>query len=199
NADLITDGIAEVRAGSIVAADGTERAVDVIIYATGFNVIDRFDGSEVRGVGGESMVPRWNTDGVPGHMGITLAGSPNGFVLMGPNSGVTYNSLVFMIEQQIQYVLRAIDCVQQRGASSIRVRQDVQTRFNAEIQRRSADKAWMNGGCTNWFVDDRGINRTLWPGFTWQYWRAPRNFDETEFEFAGADHPRTVRRSTDSG
>ena len=46
NAEVITDGIAEVRPGSIVTVDGTERAVDVIIYATGFHVFDRFDSLE---------------------------------------------------------------------------------------------------------------------------------------------------------
>jgi hypothetical protein len=124
---------------------------------------------------------------------------PNAFVLTGSNTGVAYTSLVFMIEQQIQFVLRAMDRVQQRAATSIRVREDAQDRFNADIQRRSAGKPWMTGGCTHWFVDDKGINRILWPGFTWQYWRAVRNFDETEFEFTGADHPRTVRRGTHCG
>jgi cation diffusion facilitator CzcD-associated flavoprotein CzcO len=195
NTEVITDGIAEVRPGSIVAADGTERAVDAIIYATGFHVIDRFDGIDVRGVDGTSMMPRWKSDGFQGHMGITVAGLPNAFVLTGSNTGVSYTSLVFMIEQQIQFVLRAMDRVQQRAATSIRVREDAQDRFNADIQRRSAGKPWTTGGCTNWFVDDKGINRILWPGFTWQYWRAVRNFDETEFEFTGADHPRTVRRT----
>jgi hypothetical protein len=40
-----------------------------------------------------------------------------------------------------------------------------------------------DGGCTNWFRDSKGVNRVLWPGFTWQYWRAVRNFDDTDFEF----------------
>jgi cation diffusion facilitator CzcD-associated flavoprotein CzcO len=92
NAEVITDGIAEVRPESIVTANGTERAVDVIVYATGFHVIDRFDGIEVRGVGGESMVPRWSTDGFQGHLGINMARLPNAFVLMGGNTGVIYTS-----------------------------------------------------------------------------------------------------------
>ena len=184
NAEVITGGITEVRPTSIVTADGTERAVDVIIYTTGFHVFDRFDSFDVRVDGGESLVQRRNTDGARAHMGITLAGLPNAFMLMGSNTGVIYTSLVFMIEQQIKFVLRAMDCVRQRAATAIRVRQDAQDRFNEDIQRRSANKAWMKGGCANWFVDDKGVNRVLWPGFTWQYWRAARNFDETEFEFA---------------
>ena len=187
NAEVITDGIAEVRPSSIVTVDGTERAVDVIIYATGFHVLnDRFDDLRIRGAGGEVMAHRWNAEGLQGHMGVSMAGMPNAFLLMGPNTGVAYSSIVFMIEQQIEYVLRALDRVQHRAAASIHVRRDAQDRFNEDIQRRSAKRVWTNGSCTNWFVDATGANRALWPGFTWQYWRAARDFDEAAFEFTPA-------------
>jgi cation diffusion facilitator CzcD-associated flavoprotein CzcO len=186
NAEVITDGIAEVRPGSIVTVDGTERAVDVIIYATGFRVFDRFDDLGIRGAGGEVMAHRWSTEGLQGHMGVSMAGMPNAFLLMGPNTGVIYNSLVFMIEQQITYVLRAMDHAQQRAATSIDVRRDAQDRFNEDIQRRSAKRVFVSGGCTNWYTDGKGANRALWPGFTWQFWRAARNFDEAAFEFTPA-------------
>lgn len=91
-----------------------------------------------------------------------------------------------MIEQQIKFALRAMDGMQQRAAASIQVRQDAQDRFNEDIQRRLAKRVWSTAGCTNWFVDAKGVNRVLWPGFTWEYWRAVRNFDETEFEFTPA-------------
>jgi cation diffusion facilitator CzcD-associated flavoprotein CzcO len=191
NAEVITDGIAEVRPGSILTADGTEREVDVIIYATGFHVFDAHD-LDIRGVGGESLAQRWNTDGIRTHLGITVAGVPNAFFLMAGNSAVIYTSLVFMIEQQVKFALRAMDRVQRRAAASIQVRQYAQDRFNEDIQRRSAQKVWVKGGCTNWYVDAKGVNR-LWPGFTWQYWRAARNFDETAFEFTRRLSPADSR------
>jgi cation diffusion facilitator CzcD-associated flavoprotein CzcO len=197
NAELITDGIAEVRPGSIVAVDGAERAVDVIIYATGFNLTGSIESLNIRLCGGESFVQRWNTDGPQAHLGTTVAGAPNAFFLMGPNSAVAHSSIVFMIEQQITFALRAMDGMQQRAADSIRVRQDAQDRFNEDIQRRLAKRVWSTAGCTNWFVDAKGVNRVLWPGFTWEYWRAVRNFDETEFEFTPALSTR--RQSTAAG
>ena len=88
NAEVVTDGIEEVRPNSIVTADGTEREVDVIICATGFRVLnDRFDDLAIRGAGGEVMVDRWNTEGLQGHLGVTMTGMPNAFLLMGPNTG----------------------------------------------------------------------------------------------------------------
>jgi cation diffusion facilitator CzcD-associated flavoprotein CzcO len=203
NAEVIMDGIAEVRPGSIVTVDGTERAVDVIICATGFHVFDRFDSIDIRASGGESIVQRWKTEGAQAHMGITVAGLPNAFFLMGANTGIAHNSIVFMIEQQIKFTLRAMDGVHQRTAASIQVRQEAQDRFNEDIQRRLAKRVWSTAGCTNWFLDDKGVNRVLWPGFTWQYWRATRNFDETEYEFSRANHPGTIgcaaNISTDRG
>ena len=197
NVEVVTDKIAEVRPNGIVTADGTERAADVIIYATGFHVLnDRFDFLKIHGVAGESMTQRWNTEGLQGYMGVTMAGMPNAFLLMGPNTGVAYNSIVFMIERQIEYVLRALDRVHQRSATSIHVRRDAQDRFNEDMQRRSAKRVWTNGSCTNWFVDDTGANRALWPGFTWQYWWASRKFDDSDFEFTGSDHLQTVASPT---
>jgi len=184
NAEMITEGIAEVRPGGIVTVDGTERAVDVIICATGFHLpFNEFHDLNIRGAAGEVMAHRWKTEGMQGHMGVAMAGMPNAFLLMGPNTGVAYSSIVFMIERQIEYVLRALDRVQQRAAASLHVRQDAQDKFNEDVQRRSAKRVWANGSCTNWFVDASGANRALWPGLTWQYWRATRNFAETEFEF----------------
>ena len=75
-----------------------------------------------------------------------MAGMPNVFFLMGPNSGMAYTSIVFMIEQQIKYVLRAMDGMQQRAAASIQVRQDAQDRFNGDIQRRSRQAGVVNRG-----------------------------------------------------
>ena len=193
NADVITDDIAEVRPNSIVTADGTEREVDVIIYATGFHVLnDRFDELEIRGADGEMMADRWNAEGLQAHMGVSMAGMPNAFLLMGPNTGVAYSSIVFMIERQIEYVLRALDRVHERGATSIHVRRDAQDSFNEEISRRSATRTWMTGGCTNWFTDATGANRALWPGSSWGYRQASRKFDDSAFEFAGADSLRTA-------
>jgi cation diffusion facilitator CzcD-associated flavoprotein CzcO len=192
NAEVITERITEVRPGSIVTADGTERTVDVIIYATGFNLGDALRILDFRGAGGESMAERWNIAGPQAHVGVTAAWAPNAFFLMGANTGITHNSIVFMIEQQIKFALAAMDSTQRCAATSVRVRQDVQDGYNEKIQRRLAKRVWSTAGCTNWFVDEKGVNRVLWPGFTWQYRRAT-NFDESEYEFTRADHPQTIR------
>ena len=87
-----------------------------------------------------------------------------------------------MIEQQIKYILKAIDAVESRGAQSVDVRPAVQERFNTDIQDKLANGVWTNGGCTSWYLDSHGVNRTVWPGFTWQYWRATKDFEPSDYE-----------------
>ncbi|MGA9871302.1 MAG: NAD(P)/FAD-dependent oxidoreductase [Rhodococcus sp. (in: high G+C Gram-positive bacteria)] len=183
NTDVIIDGIDEIRSDSIVSADGTERDVDVIVYATGFHVTDGFDAVNVAGIGGKKLVPHWKENGIETHLGITAAGYPNAFFLLGPNTGLGHNSVVFMIEQQIHYVLQAIDVVERGAADASTVRQKAQRDFTSDIQRKLAKGVWSTGGCTNWYLDSHGVNRTVWPGFTWQYWLKTRRFTPSDHEF----------------
>ena len=84
--------------------DGTERDVDVIIYGTGFHVTDAFDSLEIIGRGGRTLRDVWAQDGMATHLGLTVTDFPNMFFLLGPNTGLGHNSVVFMIECQTRYV-----------------------------------------------------------------------------------------------
>jgi hypothetical protein len=116
------------------------------------------------------------------HLGITVAGFPNAFFLLGPNTGLGHNSVVFMIEQQINYVLAALSLTDAKGVQAMTVRQSAQDEFNAAIQAKLRDGIWSTGGCVSWYLDSKGINRTVWPGFTWQYWLKTRKLDPHDFE-----------------
>ena len=60
---MITDGIARVTRDGIVTADGTERAVDAIVLATGFHVTDWYNYLDIKGAHGEDLVDRWHREG----------------------------------------------------------------------------------------------------------------------------------------
>ena len=44
---------------------------------------------------------------------------------------------------------------------------------------------WSTGGCRSRYLDEHGVNRTLWSGMTWQYWLATRRFHALEYRFLG--------------
>ena len=106
NVDLITDGIAEVRAESIVTRDGREIPVDTIIYGTGFAATDFLSPMKVFGRHGIELSASWK-NGAATHLGIASADFPNLFLVMGPNTALGHNSIVFMIESQVRYIVSA--------------------------------------------------------------------------------------------
>ncbi|WP_329055821.1 NAD(P)/FAD-dependent oxidoreductase [Amycolatopsis sp. NBC_01488] len=178
NVDVVTDGVKEVRAHSVVDAAGVEHEADVIIYGTGFHVTDAFDDLEIVGRDGRNLGKEWATEGMRTHLGITVAGFPNLFFLLGPNTGLGHNSVVFMIEAQISYVAEALRLA--RG-KAIEPKPEVQERFNTRIQRKLAKGIWTRGGCKSWYLDAKGVNRTIWPGFTWRYWLDTRKVRREDF------------------
>jgi cation diffusion facilitator CzcD-associated flavoprotein CzcO len=184
NVDVVTEGVREVRERSIVDSAGVEHEVDAIIYGTGFHVTDAFDDLDIVGRDGRNLGKEWASEGMRTHLGITVSGFPNLFFLLGPNTGLGHNSVVFMIEAQISYVAEAVRMVESAGAKSLDAREDVQERFNVEIQRKLAKGIWTRGGCKSWYLDAKGVNRTIWPGFTWRYWLDTRKVKTGDFELS---------------
>ena len=146
--ELITDHIARITPNGIVTADGKEREADVIVYGTGFHVTDSYTYVQVKGHNGEDLVDRWNREGIAAHRGITVADMPNLFFLLGPNTGLGHNSVVFMIESQIRYVASAIKTCDKLGAQALAPTRAAQDRFNDELQRRLGPSVWNSGGCS---------------------------------------------------
>ena len=178
--ELVTDAIREIRPSSIVTADGTERTVDTIVFGTGFAITDMPATRLVRGRGGALLADAWK--GSPkAYKGTTVAGFPNLFLLVGPNTGTGSTSQVFMIEAQIAYVLDALQAMRERDLSRIEVRPEVQESFNTELQGRMEGTVWTAGGCSSWYLDANGRNSTLWPGSSWSFRRKTRRFDPADY------------------
>jgi hypothetical protein len=159
--------------------------VDVIVYATGFHVTDSYTYVQIKGRRGEDLVDRWNREGIGAHRGITVADMPNLFFLLGPNTGLGHNSVVFMIESEIHYVADAIAKCDRLGAQALAPTRAAQDRFNDDLQRRLADSVWNSGGCSSWYLDEHGKNTVLWGGYTWEYWLATRSVKPEEYQFFG--------------
>jgi cation diffusion facilitator CzcD-associated flavoprotein CzcO/acetyl esterase/lipase len=182
NVRLVTDGIAGVRAHGIVDRNGVEHAADAIVFGTGFRVADLLAPVRIVGRGGVELDHAWR-ETPQTYLGIMTAGFPNLFLLLGPNTGLGHNSVVFMAEQQIRYVAQCLRHMRKKRAATIEVRPEVQARFHAELQRRLQTTVWATG-CKSWYLDEQGRNFTLWPGFTFQYWGRTRRAKAGEYRFA---------------
>jgi cation diffusion facilitator CzcD-associated flavoprotein CzcO len=173
NVEVISSGVERVEGSAVVATDGTRREVDAIVFGTGFAVTEFLAPLEVKGRGGLDLNEAWR-DGAEAYYGMTVSGFPNAFILVGPNTGLGHNSIVFMIEAQVHYVIQCIERLRARELASIEVRPAAQRQFNQRIQERLQDVVWNTGGCVSWYLDENGKNVTLWPGYTTEYWLRTR-------------------------
>jgi len=179
NVELVTGGLTEVRAHSVVDADGAEREVDTIILGTGFHVSDPPVADQLRGRDGRLMREAW--EGTPrAYLGTSVPGFPNMFLLLGPNTGLGHSSMVLMIETQIEHVLQAIKTLEARRAGTIEVRREVYEKFNREVDARMKGTVWETG-CSSFYFDATGRNGVTWPDWTWRFSRLARNFDESAY------------------
>jgi cation diffusion facilitator CzcD-associated flavoprotein CzcO len=191
NVELVTDAITAVTPHGIVTADGREREVDTIILGTGFHVTDMPVAEWVRGREGRTLADVWQ--GSPqAFLGTTIAGFPNLFMLVGPNTGLGHNSIVFMIESQLNYMIECVAQLDRNGAHTFEVRAQVQQRFNEDLQRRLQGSVWTSGGCVSWYLDEHGRNSTIWPGFTWPFRERTRRFRSSDYELDRAPGRRGV-------
>lgn len=180
NVEVVTAGVAEVRAHSIVDTEGVERDVDAIIFGTGFRVTDQPLAGHVRGRGGVTLEEVWR--GSPrAHLGTTVNGFPNLFILLGPNTGLGHTSVVYMIEAQIEHLMSALDFMGRRGVAVIEPRAEAQAAFVGEVGRRMEGTVWVAGRCASWYLDRTGRNSTIWPDFTWRFRRRVARLDPAEY------------------
>ena len=179
--ELVTDAIAEVRPHLIVTGDGQEREVDTIIFATGFRVTEVPIAKRIINGGGRSLAEQWRA-GMSALHGSTVAGFPNLFLIIGPNTGLGHTSMVIMIEANVRYIVDAITRISARGLSSVQPRVSAQAAYNAAVQRQLAPSVWNAGGCRSWYLDARGHNTTLWPDFTFRFRRRTRRIDLAQYD-----------------
>jgi cation diffusion facilitator CzcD-associated flavoprotein CzcO len=183
NVELVTAAVSEVRPHSIVDADGVERPVDVIIFGTGFRPTDPPLAAHIRGRDGHTLQDLWR--GSPhAHLGTTLAGFPNLFFLLGPNTGLGHNSVVYMTEAQIDHLLHALHYMARHHLDALEPRAEAQQAFVADVDRRMQGTVWVSGGCRSWYLDGTGRNSALWPGSSFSFYRRVANFRPGEYVHA---------------
>jgi cation diffusion facilitator CzcD-associated flavoprotein CzcO len=180
NVEVVTAGIDSLTPDGIRDTDGREHRVDTIIFGTGFRVTDPPISHRVHGPDGRTLAEAWQ--GSPkAHLGMAVAGFPNLFFLLGPNTGLGHNSVLLMIEAQVEYLLQALEWRRREGLAAVEPHPEAQARFLAEVERGTKGSVWTAGGCLSWYLDSTGRNSTLWPGSVRAYQRRLRRFDPGDY------------------
>ena len=181
NVELVTDAILELTADSIITKDGKMRKIDCLIYGTGFITDPRIylQPFSCLGEHGVELKQAWK-DGAESYYGISHKGFPNLFQLLGPNTVLAHNSVIFMIEAQVDYILQMMDLVTQSQSNAIVVKDQVQDQFNQDVQDMLNNTVWQSG-CVSWYQQDGGKNFALWPTYTWKYWLKTKSLHPSDF------------------
>jgi cation diffusion facilitator CzcD-associated flavoprotein CzcO len=197
--ELITEGIREVDGRRIITADGTAREVDAIILATGFHVTDSPMFDLICGSDARSLAQTYADKGRQAYKGSAVAGFPNMFFLVGPNTFVGHTSVVYMIEAQLNYIVDAIDTMKTHDLRTLEVRREVQDAYNEKLQRKLASSVWMTGGCASWYLDAHGNNTTIWPDFTFRFRNQTKRFDLDAYTTTADNSDWLNNRGSDLG
>jgi cation diffusion facilitator CzcD-associated flavoprotein CzcO len=180
--EVVTESIERFVPEGIVTRDGRVHELDGVCFATGFDSQALVSPMRVEAPDGRTLDDIW-AEGPEAHLGVTVAGMPNLFLMYGPNTNLGHNSILFMVECQIGYVLDCLAEMRRRGARSMQVRPDAMARYNERLQAELRESVWA-GGCSNWYKTASGRVTNNWSGPATAYWWKTRRPDLSEYAFA---------------
>ena len=155
--ELVTDSISEITSDALVTEDGTRHEADVLVIATGFDVLRFINTYEARGKDGRSLREAWDDDDARAYMGTVVPGFPNYFVLYGPNTQPGHGgSLLFVIEMQINYIKDLLRKMGEQGIGAVDIRQDVHDRYNAKVEEAHENMVWTHPGMKTYYRNRKG-------------------------------------------
>ncbi len=179
NLELVTEPIERITEAGIETRDGGLRRLGTLILATGFATTKFLAAIEVVGRRGRSIAEAWS-DGAQAYKGVTTAGFPNLFMLYGPNTNA--DSIITMIEYQVDHVLRQIQRIAREDLAWIDVKYGPMAAYNHEIQRELESIDMWNAGCSDYYRVPSGRIVTQWPRSMPALEQALSTLDEEAYE-----------------
>ncbi|GAA5977977.1 hypothetical protein JCM5350_006287 [Sporobolomyces pararoseus] len=158
NVELVSSPIVRVTESGLVTADGQVHELDVIAWATGFEVSDTGVGlnHKVFGLGGKELSEIWKeAGGAYGYLGVAVPEVPNYFVPLGPNAAAM--SWGFSLGNNTELIARLVKGLHENRLSSIVVKPEVLESYNEYVQNRVQHTAWSLSTCgSSWYKSKEG-------------------------------------------
>lgn len=176
-------GIESIDETGINTTDGQHIDLDLIVYSTGYDATDGVISYPVLGTQGQSIQQAW-AEFPRAYLGTTIPNFPNLFVITGPNTGIGHTSAIFVIESQLNYVMKAIQTTLAQGKQSIDVTAQAENDYTSMIHREMKKTVWKAGGCQSWYQSKSGHVIAMFPGFSFTYRQMANQFKPQHHHFA---------------
>ena len=183
NVHLVTEKIERITEKGVRTADEKLHDLDVIIYATGFDLIKSINAFQVSGVDGKSLSEDYS-DEPRAYYGTTHHLCPNYFILGGPGLALGHNSYIFILECQLSYIRSGLEQLLLQGFSRVCLKERSMEEYQEWSRCKKRNKVFEGVKfCTGWYRNSRGVNWTFWPTNLISLWWYIRSFDSKNYVF----------------
>ncbi len=174
--------IQKITAKGIETKDGQSIDLDLIVFATGFDAETSIVSYRVIGNKNKNLRDFWR-EFPRAYLGTAIPDFPNLFIVTGPNTGIGHTSALFVIEAQMNYIMTAIQQVDQQKSQTIEVKVEAENTYTTMIHSEMEKTVWKTGGCNSWYQSKSGRVIAMFPGFSFTYYRLTKNFKEKDHVF----------------
>ncbi|WP_308251843.1 NAD(P)/FAD-dependent oxidoreductase [Pseudonocardia sp. KRD291] len=180
--ELVTDAVARVTPTGVVTETGEQHDADVLVLGTGFDAQNFLPGVEVRGRDGRELHEVWGADDATAHLGITVPGFPNLFLMYGPNTNAgAGGSFIFVAEAQARYIVDLVARMGRERIGAVEVRPECHDRWVADVDAAHEQMVWTHPGMTTYYRNPAGRVVANSPYRVVDYWAMTRDADPAEY------------------
>ncbi len=182
NVDLVAQPIVSIDETGVTAADGSRTETDVLVLATGFDVVHYLVPMQIRGVRGQFLSEVWDGDNARAYLGIAMPGFPNLFCLYGPNGAPGHGgSYINTVECQLDYLVDLLVKMRREGAAAVDCKQDIHDKYNVEVDAANERMIWSHPGFSTYYRNSRGRVVYTNPWRIVDFWHMTRAADLSDF------------------
>ncbi|CAO3638385.1 unnamed protein product [Mucor fragilis] len=169
NVTVVPRAVKDAQGNVLIDSEGNAQQADVLVLATGFDVQGFLGNLEINGRDNTSLRDKWENNYPDTYKAATIHGFPNFFLLLGAGVGLGHNSVVTVIECQVQYAIRCMKHALKNNIAAMEPKLAAQNAYTANLKRKFKGTVWKSG-CSSWYLNKDGDVYGLWPSTVTMFW-----------------------------
>ncbi|MGE3297771.1 MAG: flavin-containing monooxygenase [Porticoccaceae bacterium] len=155
--ELVDAAVDHIEGNRLVTRDGVAHEGDVLLIATGFNVLQFLSTYDLVGRSGKNLRDVWGDEDASAYLGTVIPDFPNFFTLYGPNLQPGHGgSFIFVAEMQVRYAMQMIDLMARNALGAVECKADVHDRYIEKVDAIHENMVWTHPGMTTYYRNSKG-------------------------------------------